>query len=221
MKKIILTMTALVLFAYTIYGQISAQGDTFINTAQQVEFGTGFVIEGPSLLYACAADYSIHNLPSDITNAHWTITDNRKLKITEDNGVNGCHVERVPFKSHDREAFCSTEVYPYGKAELVFKFEWGGYFYSVSKTIKFGVAPNPVSDELLFTSLVNPAQCRSGRGNVMFHDIRTGALVFQYSNDFCSTFSISTYPIPNGLYLVRLVMNGQLIQQENIWILHR
>jgi len=336
MKKIISATTVLVLFSYTISGQISTASETFINMAQNLEKESGFIIEGPSLLHTCIGNYYINDLPSDISNAHWVITDNSKLQIIEENGINGCRVERVSFKSNNIGAFYPREVYPHGKTELVFNFEWNGYFYSVSKTITFGVepridgifeletnqgirgseagytlnqmtsyyfvgniegqdnsrnaasgyeyrwvvnpqgmpifpsehfgkstrqfpisfsevgnytlslsiadgcgfgeklhqpfvvaesnlysiAPNPVSNELLFTSLVNPAQCRSGRGTVVFHDIRSGAVVFQQSHDFCTTFSISTHTIPNGLYLVRLVMNGHLIQQENIWVRH-
>jgi hypothetical protein len=311
------------------------------SSINNVELIRSLTIDGTSSLYTCIGDYYINNinyLSFDINNARWTITDNSKLRIIEDNGINGCRVERIAFKSYDPDVFSSVEVYPVGETELTLEFEWNENFYSISKIITFGVTPqiegifelgtnqsiqyysdlgyildqmtpyyfsgnteeqddssdiipeyeywwkvfpqgmptfpskyfgkdtkqrpvkfpeagtyilslsiidgcgvsekarqpiivpesnlysitpSSMTEELLFASLINQAQCKTGRGEVMFHDTRTGALVFQQSHDFCSSFSIYTHPIPGGLYLVRLVMNGQLIQQENIWVLHK
>jgi len=342
MRRFIIAITVLVLPIYTIYGvENSTEGITIntvnVNTAKDVELTRNLTINGMSSLYTCVGYYHTNNLPADITNARWTVTDDSKLRIAEDNGVNGCHIERIAFNSYDTDTFSSIEIYPQGETELIFEFEWNGHPYTVSKTITFGATPRiegifeldanrkierhsdmgymldqtasyyfvgnseehnssdvhhqyeyrwkvspqgipafPVkyfgkdtkprpasfseagtyvlslsitdgcgvsekvrkpivvtesnsysitpdlfSNELRFTSQVNPARCKSGRGNVMFHDSRTGALIFQQTHDFCSSFSIPTHTIPNGLYIVRMVMNDKLIQQENVWVRHK
>jgi len=338
MRRFIIAITVLVLPVYTVYGIESSSESVFINTAKDLELTHDLIINGMSSLYTCTGHYHVTNLPADISNARWVITDDSKLRIIEDNGINGCRIERVAFNTYDIDTFSSVEVYPQGETELIFEFERNGHSYAVSKTITFGatpriegifeldanrsierhpdrgymldqtasyyfigkaeehdnnndihhhyeyrwkvvpqgmpifptkyfgkdtkprpasfseagtyvlslsiadgcgvsekvrkpivvsesnsysITPDLLANELRFTSHVNPAQCKSGRGNVMFHDSRTGALIFQQTHDFCSSFSIPTHTIPNGLYIVRMVMNDKLIQQENVWVRHK
>ena len=227
MKKLIFTITILALSIFTAFGQKSAP----LNNTEEIDLIYDLLINGPSSLSTDIGDYYIDNLPTDITDAHWIITDNSNLNIVADNGVNGCRIEHLSFKSFDAETSSFIDVYHEGESELIFEFAWNDDIYSVLKTITFenipdiesnaySITANPMTKELVFTNLANSAQCKPERGTVLFIDLKTGATVFQQSYNFCSSFSIATHTIPNGLYAVNMVMNGQKIKQKNIFVYH-
>ena len=226
MKKFIFTISILTLSIFTAFGQKSAN----LNKADDVSIIYDLLINGPSSLSTDIGEYYINNLPADITDAHWVITDNSNLNIITDNGVNGCRIEHLSFKSFDAETSSFIDVYHDGESKLIFEFEWNNNIYSISKTITFdtpdiesnsySITANPMTKELVFTNLTNPTQCQPERGTVLFIDLKSGAIVFQQSYDFCSSFSIATHTIPNGLYTVNMVMNGQKIKQKNIFVCH-
>ncbi|MCL2097615.1 MAG: hypothetical protein FWH23_02500 [Bacteroidales bacterium] len=228
MKKFTFTITAIILSVYSVYGE-GTVGKSFTTHEDRSSLIYNLTIEGPSSLYTDIGDFYIDNLPSDISWAHWSVTDNNNLSIVEDNGVSGCRIERVPFKSYDIETSSFVDVYLQGEAKLMLEFEWEGEVYTISETITFedlprvesnlySITSHHTSKEILFTNLINPARCNAGRGAVLFIDFKSGATIFQQYYDFCSTFSIATHTIPNGLYIMRLILNGQIIQQNNIWL---
>jgi len=95
------------------------------------------------IIGSCTGDYYIDDLPVGVSQGTWRLTDNSKLSIIQNNGVNGCRVERKSFYSYDTDVFETPpiEVYPNGGTELIFEFVWNGSIYSVSTSIAFGVTP--------------------------------------------------------------------------------